>query len=686
MFLLGTAQQQLQIAPSVGAPPGMLDKLEACWDCDETGDATVTRADSHNAHDLTILAGIVDTPGLVGNALKFTSNDWAYTAGGWPTGAGSFAMGMFVHIDAHTTNAIICQRGGTSSNDLVVSWHVWINDAGAAYFCISLDGTMNDWDGTTVSVPAGSFPAGETHYLYWHYDSVTGEMAISVDNGALSTATLSNTFYSASREALRFGHMASSYPHDLVGWLDCIHYYNEPLSASERAWEYNGGAGRAYGDFTGTHSTLLNDLVAWYSLDETTGTRNDSHGTNHLTDVNDPGYEAGKQGNAAVYAAGQNEYLVAAAPHDLYGGDRDFSFATWYKPPTGVPDVAIAHCGIGAGANVSDYVLYTVSGQVRIYAGVGGTWYYAAGPTLVAGTMYCIYFQYVAATKTLSIRVDDGPLADTVLPAAPNKIGGSFYLGTYFGYSDTTGSQDETAFWRRTLTDAEYLEFWNSGAGVSYTDLGTPPVLEPLDIEGLTVLLDARDPGVTANQWDDLSGQNNHYTSPDAGTFPTIAAGAARFDNDYVQGVDLSALTEGEAFFLYKVDSEAGADAVKGGCSFGNVLSGFPNDHWPWGGDGQIYSAFGSTTRKTCGNPTPPLTDYTVLNFHSAQNDWGLRVNGTPLYATTSNTVSFTSNTIIGKSAGSYYVIGYFKAIVLFNRKLTTHERAHVEAYLQALI
>ena len=42
-------------------------------------------------------------------------------------------------------------------------------------------------------------------------------------------------------------------------------------------------------------------LVSYWALDETSGTRYDSHGSNDLTDNNTVGYTTGVQGNAADF-------------------------------------------------------------------------------------------------------------------------------------------------------------------------------------------------------------------------------------------------------------------------------------------------------------------------------------------------------------------------------------------------
>src|SRR4051794_40520428 len=84
-------------------------------------------------------------------------------------------------------------------------------------------------------------------------------------------------------------------------------------------------------------SPLLANLVSYWKLDEaSTGvapvTRNDSHGTNHLTDNNTVTSAAGKLGNAAQFTAANSESLSRIDNASLRFGDEDFSLAFWFWP------------------------------------------------------------------------------------------------------------------------------------------------------------------------------------------------------------------------------------------------------------------------------------------------------------------------------------------------------------------
>lgn len=59
-------------------------------------------------------------------------------------------------------------------------------------------------------------------------------------------------------------------------------------------------------------SSLLTDLISYWTLDEASGTRFDSHGSNDLTDNNTVTSAAGKLGDAAQFTVANGEYLSVA--------------------------------------------------------------------------------------------------------------------------------------------------------------------------------------------------------------------------------------------------------------------------------------------------------------------------------------------------------------------------------------
>jgi len=75
-------------------------------------------------------------------------------------------------------------------------------------------------------------------------------------------------------------------------------------------------------------SPLLSGLLAWWSMDETSGTRVDSHGSYDLADENGVGYAAGVTGNAADFNPAASQWLKATSA-DLKILQGDFTIAGW---------------------------------------------------------------------------------------------------------------------------------------------------------------------------------------------------------------------------------------------------------------------------------------------------------------------------------------------------------------------
>ena len=77
------------------------------------------------------------------------------------------------------------------------------------------------------------------------------------------------------------------------------------------------------------------------------------------------------------------------------------------------------------------------------------------------------------------------------------------------------------------------------------------------------------------------------------------------------------------------------------GAIVGNWGSSGSGEHWPFS-DGNIYSDWGSTVRKTVGNPTPAMTSPRIIAIVSAASDWRFYFEGgSAFYSTASNTVGW---------------------------------------------
>ena len=73
----------------------------------------------------------------------------------------------------------------------------------------------------------------------------------------------------------------------------------------------------------------LTNLISHWPLNEVSGTRVDSHGSNDLDDVNTVTQAAGKIGKAAEFVNDNDERLRHDDNADLSGADVDWTFAIW---------------------------------------------------------------------------------------------------------------------------------------------------------------------------------------------------------------------------------------------------------------------------------------------------------------------------------------------------------------------
>lgn len=229
-------------------------------------------------------------------------------------------------------------------------------------------------------------------------------------------------------------------------------------------------------------NTLLTDLISWWSMNEESGTRDDSHGSNDLADGNTVLYTAGKVGNAADFEATNEEYLWIADNASLsFSGNDDFTFVFWCR----LESVAAWSQLITKwdwGSNDREYQMYYDDTKERFVGGVSPN---GTASTLVDAdtlgvpateTWYFIVFYHDSTNDIISIEVNEGG-ADTEAHATgihddvtEFTVGAQRNNGAAGG-AFLDGEIDEVGLWDRVLTDAEMTWLYNSGNGRSYASL-----------------------------------------------------------------------------------------------------------------------------------------------------------------------------------------------------------------------
>lgn len=223
--------------------------------------------------------------------------------------------------------------------------------------------------------------------------------------------------------------------------------------------------------------SLHDGLVAYWKLDEASGTRVDATGRgNDLTDNNTVTQAAGKVSDAAQFTAANLEYLSRATNADLEMGDIDFTICAWAYLDSLVNSQIVAK-DTDSPSNSRDYTLdYFQAGptQFRFYFVNGGQVKIATTTTetVTMSTWYFLVGWHDATADTVNIQLDNGtPHSAPTGGLAPQVSAAEFRIGArpYTGFEDyMNGRIDEVGIWKRVLTGNERNQLYKSGAGFSY--------------------------------------------------------------------------------------------------------------------------------------------------------------------------------------------------------------------------
>lgn len=225
------------------------------------------------------------------------------------------------------------------------------------------------------------------------------------------------------------------------------------------------------------HSTLPTGLISYWELEETSGTRYDSHGSNDLVDGNTVGYTtSGKLGNAADFASTSSEYFET--PSDI-GSTNAFSISLWVNPDRVNVNESLFHKCDTTSSDTSgaEFRLLMLSAGTFQWSIGNGTLYKinrTISHGMSAGTWYHIVMTWDGTDATL---YKNNSVLDSVTDAftrhqssEPLQIGRRERGAANDLYYD--GQLDEIGFWDKELTSSEVSDLYASGSGLQYDDGG----------------------------------------------------------------------------------------------------------------------------------------------------------------------------------------------------------------------
>lgn len=221
-------------------------------------------------------------------------------------------------------------------------------------------------------------------------------------------------------------------------------------------------------------SSLNSGLIAYWKLEETSGTRVDSEPTvpaHNLTDNNTVTSTTGIISTAALFTSVNNESLSEADSTDISVADIDFSCVAWVKFTTVAASQDIVSHYSATGNQRSWVMRYNAStGKGSFIVSNNGTATVTLEATafgnLTTATWYMIFVSHDSVNNLLIISINDSTRATVSHTTGVFDSSAAFRIGENAGGGNpVNGAVDEVGFWKRVLTTAEVTELYNSGAG-----------------------------------------------------------------------------------------------------------------------------------------------------------------------------------------------------------------------------
>lgn len=219
-------------------------------------------------------------------------------------------------------------------------------------------------------------------------------------------------------------------------------------------------------------------LVSWWSLDETSGDRADSHGGLTLTAVNAPGSGTGKKNGAVDCESSSTQYLTRPGDDaSLSAGGRSFTIGAWVNVESGGGSNSgriMSKRQANSNADFDLYLVATTGVTLEVWDQGGATVKTASASKALTGVWTFVVAWYDAGANSIGLQLDGGTPATTSTAGVTIKDGtGTFMIGQLHQVSRAFDGLIDEAFvyMGRVLTSDERDWLYNSGTGRTYSEL-----------------------------------------------------------------------------------------------------------------------------------------------------------------------------------------------------------------------
>jgi hypothetical protein len=220
------------------------------------------------------------------------------------------------------------------------------------------------------------------------------------------------------------------------------------------------------------------NIEAYYKLDEISGTRFDSVGSNDLTPVNNPGSDLGIIDNSNTFSDTSLQRLSVSDNSSLSIGSNSLTISAWVylDSKSHVQDI-VGKWDTTADDreymlwydSVSDQFKFTVSNDGQTSVTVSASTY--GSPSI--GDWYFLVGLYNIDNGLIYIQVNDGALdSESFTTGGIYDGGANFQIGSRSSSENPSnhfdGRIDEVGVWKRIINSSERTFLYSSGAGLTY--------------------------------------------------------------------------------------------------------------------------------------------------------------------------------------------------------------------------
>lgn len=213
---------------------------------------------------------------------------------------------------------------------------------------------------------------------------------------------------------------------------------------------------------------LADSLLAYWKLDEASGTREDATASNvDLSDSGSTPSAAGKINSAADFD-GSTQYLsTTSATLDAIAGS--FSVQAWMYFDSVSGQRYFGRGVLSSGTNFT-FLMGLDGNPFFQFHGSGGAVSAGGAFTVNTGTWYHFVGVLDTAADTLTLYVNTTQVGQTSTADSPSYSGTQrLSLGRdNFDASKLDGRMDEVGIWTRALSPSEVSQLYNSGSGLAY--------------------------------------------------------------------------------------------------------------------------------------------------------------------------------------------------------------------------